>query len=125
MPKPRKRRPRQAEIDKRIGAVIRACRKDANLSMEHVSRESGIPFATYQRYETGASAIPVADIMLVSGVIGTTTHDIVGHALGYEERGTMPSSEHIRLIRRIETMPIPMVKQLDGLIDMMGKKIDG
>ena len=121
MPKPRKRRPRQAEIDKRIGAVIRACRKDANLSMEHVSRESGIPFATYQRYETGASAIPVADIMLVSGVIGTTTHDIIGHALGYDERGTMPSTEHIRLIRRIEKMPRRVVLKMDGLIDLINE----
>ena len=50
--------------------------------MEHASKESGISFATYQRYETDASTISVTDIMLVSGTIGTTAYDIVGQALG-------------------------------------------
>ena len=114
-----------AGIDKRIGAVIRSHRQRAKMTMRYVSERTVISFPTYQRYETGATTIPIPELLSVSSIIGVKPTDILNEAIGYNKSGAMPSSEHIRLIKRVETMPKPMVKQLDGLIDMMRKEIDG
>ena len=120
MPKSR-RRLRQVGIDKRIGAVIRSHRQQAKMTMRHISNRSGISFPTYQRYETGATTIPIPELLAVSSIIGAKPADILNEAISYDESGAMPSSEHIRLIKRIEKMPKHIVLKLEGLMDLIHK----
>lgn len=52
-----------------IGALIRQARQEANLSLEELTEQTGLPAAMLEAYELGEKPIPVPELETLSGAL--------------------------------------------------------
>jgi transcriptional regulator with XRE-family HTH domain len=64
--------PRLISLRQRIiGALLRQERTNANMSLRHITNETGIPQARLKAYELGTKSIPLPELEMVLMVIGS------------------------------------------------------
>ncbi len=64
--------PRLISLRQRIiGALLRQERTNANISLRHVTNETGIPQARLKTYELGTKSIPLPELEVILTVIGS------------------------------------------------------
>ena len=60
---------RTAEVDKRVGACVRAARVKAGLSQSKLAAELGITFQQLQKYEKGKNRVAVSTLLLIADAL--------------------------------------------------------
>ena len=73
--------------------------------MRCVSERTVVSFPTYQRYETGATTIPIPELLAVSSIIGVKPADILNEAIGMTKAAQCRPRSIYGLFKRIEKMP--------------------
>jgi transcriptional regulator with XRE-family HTH domain len=65
------------DIERRIGALVRARRKAAGLTQSDVAQALGTSYQQIQKYEAGKNRISVSAMTRIAKALGTTAAEIV------------------------------------------------
>ncbi len=55
--------------DRMIGALLRIAREEADISLEALSAETGVPFQQITRYELGETSVPMHELTVISNAL--------------------------------------------------------
>ncbi len=126
--------------DRMIGALLRAHRREAGLTIRDLAEQSGFPRSRISSYELGARGIPIPELEILSAALGKgvedyfsasgpfalhkATHTISGkirhlpsdlvHFLSRED-----SEEYVRLAKQLSELPAEKLRAIaEGLLDL-------
>jgi transcriptional regulator with XRE-family HTH domain len=95
-----------ADLNKRLGAVIREKRVMLGLSQEALSKRLGLTFQQVQKYEKGTNQVSFVRLVEIAHALGTSVNDLVSAALGEEvaSRESVSDRQTLELIKRLDTL---------------------
>ena len=111
---------RQREIDRRIGEILRHHRETLGMSRAAVGRVADVTEHALVNYEKGKDTVSLSRIMELAEIYGISPHDIIDPVLDRTDK--MLSAKHMALMNKVERVPDNMLKQLDGIVDLMLEK---
>lgn len=92
-----------AELNQKLGAVIREKRVLLGLSQEVLGQRIGVTFQQIQKYEKGKNQVTFPRLVELAGALGTTAAELVAAALGEESAigDGLSDRETLELVKRI------------------------
>jgi transcriptional regulator with XRE-family HTH domain len=106
---------RTAEVDKRVGACVRAARVKAGLSQSKLAAELGITFQQLQKYEKGKNRIAVSTLLLIADALALPVHSffesVERQAGDSTDWPDLLTKDNIRLIRAFSNIGDPEVRR--------------
>ncbi len=106
---------RTAEVDKRVGACVRAARVKAGMSQSKLAAELGITFQQLQKYEKGKNRIAVSTLLLIADALALPVHSffdsIERQATDATDWPDLLTKDNIRLIRAFTHIGDPEVRR--------------
>ena len=106
---------RTAEVDKRVGACVRAARVKAGLSQSRLAAELGITFQQLQKYEKGKNRIAVSTLLLIADALALPVHSffesVERQAGDSSDWPDLLTRDNIRLIRAFANIGDPEVRR--------------
>ena len=110
----------QREIDRRIGEILRHHRETLGMSRAAVGRVADVTEHALVNYEKGKDTVSLSRIMELAEIYDISPHDIIDPVLDRTDK--MLSAKHRALMNKVERVPDNMLKQLDGIINLMLEK---
>jgi len=89
------------EVDKHVGANIRARRREMGLSQEALASACGVSFQQVQKYERGTNRVSASMLWEICRVLQCTPNDLIPSTSLDQPTGVMPS----KLFREIILKP--------------------
>lgn len=106
---------RTAEVDKRVGACVRAARVKAGLSQSKLAAELGITFQQLQKYEKGKNRVAVSTLLLIADALTLPVQSffdsIAQQTSDVSDWSDLLSKDNIRLIRAYSNIGDPEVRR--------------
>ena len=106
---------RTAEIDRQVGASVRAARTQAGLSQSRLASELGITFQQLQKYEKGRNRIAVGTLLLIADALSVPVHRFfqgIGIAAAGDDGASDPRTpEYARLVAAFARIGDPEVRR--------------